>query len=537
MFTVEEMMSRMSLREKIDQTIVVMIEKKKKLDFTPGAAFFFGQIITNADETGVEELRSYVNEFYEGCEIPPLITSDFENGCGSMIKGLTPLPFLMGLGATADEEIAYDYGKVTALEARYIGANWTFSPICDLNKNRRNPLINSRGLTDDEGLACKMLPQIIRGMQENGLCGCAKHFPGDGMDYRDQHITTTDNSMCMEDWYQSYGRIYKELIAAGVSSVMAGHITLADYPQTLSERFGAPLPATLNKALITDLLKKELGFEGVVVTDALNMGGFHGWYDSHEQSEIEAFKAGCDMMLWPSAHYAENLEKAVLSGEVPMERLDDAVSRILHMKEKAGLFDETHSRFYDLTEEDRQYIKEVQERCVRKSLTLIRDIPKHFPLSPAKTKKIGIVVLTEFEAAKDEAKAMRSAFEEKGFTVSYFDGEQFEDEEREAFYRENDLVIYAMFSRPFRPIGFLDFTQGRAWQIAKAFTPAGAIDKTIFVSFGSPYFGDQYLKRAQTYVNAYAALECSVKGFVQAACGDAAFEGVSPVKWERGVNV
>ena len=146
-------MRTMTLRQKINQTIVIKMERDKKIDYCPGAAFFFGQIITEADEAGLEELKGYVQEFKENCEIPPLITSDFENGCGSMVKGLTPLPYMMGLGATNDPKLAYQYGMVTALEARTIGANWTFSPVCDLNINRRNPLVNNRAMTDDENLA------------------------------------------------------------------------------------------------------------------------------------------------------------------------------------------------------------------------------------------------------------------------------------------------------------------------------------------------------------------------------------------------
>lgn len=531
MFTdISKIMDKMSLRDKINQTIVVLMENDKKYDFTPGGAFFFGQIITQADEAGMDEIREYVNGFYESCDIPPLITSDFENGCGSMIKGLTPLPFMMGLGATADNKLAYDYGKATALEARSVGANWTFSPVSDLNKNRRNPLVNNRALTDDETLACQMIPEIVRGMQDNGLCACAKHFPGDGIDYRDQHITTTENSMSMEQWYETFGKVYKSLIEAEVDSVMAGHITLPDYPQELSTNLGIPLPATLNKALLTDLLKNELGYKGVVVSDALNMGGFHGFFDTREEAEIESFKAGCDMLLWPSENYGDNLEKAVLSGEVSMERLNDAVARILRMKAKAGMFDNGHQNFYDLTEADKAFVKDVQTRCAEQSITLIRDNLKHFPLKSNKTQKIGIVILTEFGEYRAEAKALKEEFEKRGFVVNYFDGQQFTKEERISFYSENDIVIYAMFSRAFRPIGFLDFTQGRALQLVQLFTPDRATSKTIFVSFGSPYFGDQYLQKAQTYVNAYVPLECSVKGFVKAACGEIDFQGISPVK-------
>lgn len=527
---VEHMLGKMSLREKIHQTIVVLMEKGKKIDFCPGAAFFFGQIITEADEAGVNELKGYVSELISNCEIPPLITSDFENGCGSMVKGLTPMPYMMGLGATDDAELAYDYGKATALEARSIGANWTFSPVSDLNMNRRNPLINNRGLTDNAELACKMIPEIIKGMQDNGLRACAKHFPGDGVDYRDQHIVTTENTLSMEEWYSTFGKVYKEVIGAGVDSIMPGHIALPAYPQKVSEKTGKPLPATLNKHLITELLKGELDFKGIVVTDALNMGGFHGWFDTHEQAEIECFKAGSDMMLWPSPNFAQNLENAILSGEVPEERLDDAVRRILKVKQKAGLFDENYERFGTLSKEDCKFVKNVQKRCAEKSITLLRDKAGHFPLSPNKTKRVGVVVVTEHEPAKNEALTLKAELEKRGFDVDYYDGNYFEPEERVAFYERNDIVLYALFSRSFRPIGFLDFHGSCAVQIMNAFLPDYALEKCIFVCFGSPYFSDQYFDKALTYVNAYSMLECSVEGFVKAACGETKFEGVSPVK-------
>lgn len=523
--------STMSLRDKINQTIVVKMANNKKIDFCPGGAFFFGEIITEADETGLDELRGYVTDMLESCHIPPLITSDFENGCGSMVKGLTPLPYMMGLGATDDPQLAYDYGRATALEARSVGANWTYSPVCDLNKNRRNPLVNNRALTDDEQLGCKLLPRIVRGMQENGLVACAKHFPGDGMDYRDQHITTTVNSLNMEEWYKSFGAVYKSLIDAGVQTVMAGHISLPDYPQELSERFQMALPATLSKELITTLLKGELGFDGIVVTDSLSgMGGFQGWYDTHEKSEIESFKAGCDMLLWPSENYADNLEKAILSGEVPMERLNDAVTRILRVKQKAGLFDENYEQFEPISEQDRAFINQVQQRCSEKSITLIRDIPKNFPLCLDRVHRIGIVVVTEHMPAKQEAYVMKEEFEKRGFEVDYYDETIGRPWNRKQFFADNDLIIYALFSRPFRPKGFIDFHGTRASLLGTAFKEDYAVDKTIFVSFGSPYFGGQYLERAQTYVNAYSMLGCVAKAFVRAACGEIEFEGKSPVK-------
>lgn len=527
---IKKLLENMSLRDKINQTIVVLMKKGEKVNFAPGAAFFFGQIITEADEEGLEQLREYVRELSDGCDIPPLITSDFENGCGSMVKGLTPLPYMMALGATDDAALAYDYGKATALEARSIGANWTFSPVSDLNRNRRNPLINNRGMTDDADLAAKMLPQIIRGMQDNDLAACAKHFPGDGMDYRDQHITTTYNSCDMDDWRETYGKVFAEEIAAGVDTIMAGHIGLPAYPQQLSEKYSMPLPATLSKELITDLLKGEMGFEGIVVTDAINMGGFAGWFDSQEIAEVESFKAGCDMMLWPSANYADNLEKAILSGDVPMSRLDDAVTRILRVKERRGLLSDDWQLFRPLSDEDAAFVKSVQQRCSYQSMTMIRDRLHAYPLSPEKTPKLGICVLCQHEPALEDARALKTEFEKRGFIVEYTEGDAVKGAARKGFYQRNDHILYAAFSRPFRPIGFLDYSGRQAQMIQDIFMEPGSVEKVSVASFGSPYFASQYFERVQTYVNAYSMLECAVKAFVAAACGETDFPGKTPVK-------
>lgn len=523
-------LSQMTLEEKIGQTIVVLMSRGQKLDFCPGGAFFFGQIITEADETGLDELRSYVGDLLEGCAVPPLITTDFENGCGSMIRGLTPLPYMMGLGAAGDPRLAYNYGRATALEGRSVGVNWSFSPVCDLNLNRRNPLVNTRAMTDDVTLAEALLPEVVRGMQENGIAACAKHFPGDGVDYRDQHITTTVNSLSLDAWRSTFGRLYKTLIDEGVLSFMAGHIAFPAYAGDKEDGRYERYPATLNPTLITDLLKRELGFRGVVVTDALNMGGFHGWYDSHEEAEIAAFKAGCDMMLWPSASYAENLKKAILSGEISMERLDDAVTRVLYVKERVGLFADDYQPFRPISAEESAFVKAVQKECSDRSMTLIRDEAGLFPLSPARTPRIGIIPVVEHAPAKEDARRMAAAFTERGFTVDYYEGEDISDAARNAMYERNDVVIYALLSRAFRPIGFLDYTAGRAVKVMGAFFPRRAADKTIFVSLGSPYFLNQYFEHAKTYVNGYSMLGCAAEGFVRAACGEVPFTGRSPVQ-------
>lgn len=513
--------SDLSLREKILQTVVIRINKEKFVEENIGAAFFFGEIITEADEMGLDGAREITTRYIENGKIPILLTSDFENGCGSMLKGLTPLPYLMSLGATNCDEIAYNYGKATALEARSVGANWTFSPICDLNINKRNPLVNVRGMTDNPELASRLLCQVIKGMQDNGLAACAKHFPGDGLDWRDQHLLTTCNSLSLEDWKKLSGKVFEDVIDAGVYSIMAGHITLPSYQREKFEN-GMYLPATLSSELIDKLLKKEMGFDGVVVTDALDMGGFNGWYSSKRQAEIESFKAGCDMMLWPNEYYVEDMTEAIENNYISIERLDDAVSRILSMKEKLGMFN-SDNHPVKLSKEDMEFVKNTQEQTAEKSITLIRDDANFFPLTTKKYKKIAVIPITHHIPAFEEAELLCDELRERGFEVTYYkEGITFEEMD------ENDLVLYALFSRPFRPIGFLDFHSDEARKILVSLQHA--VEKTAVVSFGSPYFGNQYFERAKTYINAYSMLSPSVKAFVKAAVGEVEFGTFSPVE-------
>ena len=511
----------LSLREKILQTVILRINKDRFVEEKVGAAFFFGEIITDADEMDLDCARKTLTRYIDNADIPILITSDFENGCGSMLKGLTPFPYLMSLGATNSEQIAYDYGKATALEARSVGANWTLSPVCDLNLNRRNPLVNVRGIGDDPELAARLLKQVVRGMQENGLAACAKHFPGDGVDWRDQHGLTTNNTLKFADWKRLSGRVFQELIDDGVMSIMAGHITLPDYQQ---ERFsnGMYLPATLSYELVTKLLKGEMDFKGVAITDALDMCGYMGYYDSLERGEIESFKAGYDMLLWPSANYVKNMTEAVENGYISMERLDDAVTRILQMKEKLGLFDRDNHPV-ELTRQEQDFVQKTQIRTAENSVTLVRNDAGVFPIDKETVKKIAVCPITHWEPALEEARLLCAELEARGFAVSYFEKTGVPP----SAVQENDLVIYALFSRPFRPRGFLDFHGMEASKAAYALFQS--IPKVAIVSFGSPYFAEQYFEKAMTCVNAYTMLSPSVKAFARAATGEIPFTDFSPV--------
>ena len=174
-------------------------------------------------------------------------------------------------------------------------------PIVDLNLNPMDPLICTRAIAGDADRAVRLLTRQIIGIQENGGAATAKTFPGDGADHRDQHLCTTCNPLSMVDWWRTYGKVFQSAIDAGVMSIMPGHFTLPAYQKVKNESIdGFHPPATLSKALQTDLLKREMGFKGVIVSDSMMMGGFRGYYPTQMEGEIQSFLAGTDAMLWPA---------------------------------------------------------------------------------------------------------------------------------------------------------------------------------------------------------------------------------------------
>ena len=319
----------LSLEEKILQTKVAQMKKGEKITEQVGAAFFFGEIITEADEMGLDAARKTLAEYIDNADIPILITSDFENGCGSMLKGLTPLPYLMSLGAANSEKLAYDYGKATALEARSVGANWSFSPVCDLNINKRNPLVNVRGLTDDVNLAIKLLPQVIKGMQDNGLAACAKHFPGHGDTAVDSHLGLPRVDKMEEALEQLELIPFRRAIEAGVPAIMMSHVL---FPNIEPEQ----VPCTMSRRMVTGLLKQKLGFRGLILTDCMEMGAIRDYYGTPE-GVVASIKAGVDLAEISSAFdlelaAAKAVNEAAERGEFDVEEIRASVEKILCYK-------------------------------------------------------------------------------------------------------------------------------------------------------------------------------------------------------------
>ncbi|MFC5529200.1 glycoside hydrolase family 3 protein [Cohnella yongneupensis] len=538
-------LKELTVREKIGQTVVVLSNRAQERDKYgslsammeryPVGGFFVGAEMIKDVMTGNtrEQVREATRQYSEATRIPLLFASDFENGCGNMIAGTTKLPQPMALGATRSEQLAYDYGKATAMEAQQVGVNWTFSPVADLNMNRMNPITNIRALSDKPDWAIPLLRAFVRGMQEHRLAATAKHFPGDGVDYRDQHIMTTRNSLPWEEWLTNHGAMFQALIDDGVGSIMTGHIALPAY-QLRTEQGGRHLPATLAEELTLKLLKHEMGFRGVVVSDALVMGGYLKWFPQDE-AYVKSMQAGTDMMLWPEFSYFERMERALESGELSMERLEDAVLRILQLKQRLGLVelaDDDQATDYSMVEAPEVSAEEAglfaistAKAVAERSLTLLNDENGLLPLSTRLIKNVLIVAICPADADFEEMDSLQAAFERRGVNAELKRNIWYEElQQREA---EFDLIVFAPAVRPHRPMGPLGLSKDEASAAWSALT-AGR-DKTIVASFGSPYVMNDYFDMAPVRVNAYGNAPASHEAFVSAIFGEIPFAGQSPV--------
>mgnify|MGYP003199496891 CR=1 FL=1 len=516
---IRETLQQLTLREKIFQTMIIhnndiYDEEKlaKKLKNESLGGFFVGEEIIGSQAIKGDAIIEAVMRINKHSKIPPIICADTEFGCGYMFPDgrYSAFPWQMTLGATHNTEYAYEFGKYTAIPAREIGINLSLGPVADLNMNFLNPVANTRTIGDDPELVKQMLVSMIKGMQEYGMGATVKHFPGDGVDYRDQHYVLTSNTLSVEEWRRSFGAVYQALIDEGVLCVMAGHISLPSYQHERID--GIAPPATLSKELITDLLKGELGFRYAVMSDAVCMNAFRTTYCDQVRSELECFKAGVDLLLWPSEEYPLSLERAIETGEIPMSRLDDAVERILRLKEALGLFDDR--KFKTDTMEG---VMSLDKRIAEDAITLVRDRRNQLPLS--QIKRAAVIALTEYE---DEIASLRYVIDEfalHGVDATLHRGECREDPS--VF----DLILYVTFCHQHKPCGMLQITP--SWQ-----TGALSREKTAVVAFGSPYLINSNFPTVNMAVAAYSDTEQCQRASVKAILGEIPFKGVLPVKMQ-----
>jgi beta-N-acetylhexosaminidase len=324
------------------------------------------------------EAAELLNRLQKTSKLPLIFAADFERGVSMRLNGTTVFPHAMAFGATGKPEDAEEFGRITALEARAIGVHWNFFPDADVNSNPANPIINTRSFGGDPEQVGDFVAAYIKGAHEGSMLTTAKHFPGHG-------DTATDSHLGVAQVAGDRARLdavelppFKRAIAAGVDAVMVAHVTV---PALDAEPNRV---ATTSKAVVTGLLKEEMGFKGIVVTDALDMAGLTRLYASDVgRAAVEAFKAGNDLLIIPAdldASYRD-MVAAVKSGEISRERLNESIRRILELKASLGL---NKNRFVDVDRLERLVGSPEKlaagQRIADEAITLVRDNGQMLPM-------------------------------------------------------------------------------------------------------------------------------------------------------------
>ncbi len=481
-----------------------------------GICLFGGEVYETAHLTNL--LQSWAR-------VPLLVASDFERGAGNQITNATLFPPLMAIGASGSEELAYRMGKITALEGRAMGVQQTFSPVVDVNINPDNPIINVRSVGESPELVARLTRAFIRGVQENGMIATAKHFPGHGDTAEDSHIglPTISGDRARLDRVELLP--FREAIAAGVGAIMSSHLFVPALDPTPG------LPATLSPAVMTGLLRAEMGFRGLLVTDAMEMGGITNSF-SPEEAALRAVQAGIDQVLLPlePEKVIAHLAAAARDGRLSMRRLDEAVRRILEAKSRAGL----HRLRYVSIDNLRTVIAPKDNRAwavraFEAAATLARNEGGVLPLEPGQD----IVVLSlssdpgDYFAGQAFAQAMKKRH--PAAAVFYADGDTGQETLDAAAVRAEAettrAVVVALFSRLGAWKGNVDLAPKHVELVRRL---AAGPAPVIVVSFGSPYF----LRRVPE-VDAYLCLYRSTPETQQIAaralCGEMDVTGRLPV--------
>ncbi len=349
--------------------------------------------------TGPYEAAELLNRLQRDSKLPLLFAADFERGVATRLTGTTNFPHAMAFGADGKLEDAETFGRITGEEARAIGVHWNFFPDADVNSNPANPIINTRSFGEDPRQVGDLVAAYIKGAHEAGMLTTVKHFPGHGDTATDSHLGVASVNGDLAHLNAIELPPFREAIAAGVDSVMVAHVTI---PALDSDPKHV---ATISPLVVSDLLEKQLGFNGIIVTDALDMAGVTQLFASNiGRAAVEAFKAGNDLLLIPAdlgASYQAMLE-AAKSGEISRQRLDRSVLKILKTKAALGL---NQSRTVDLNAlattvgkpENLDFGQQVADAAV----TLVRDNGQVLPLKSTGTGPAGLPYTTKEETRND----------------------------------------------------------------------------------------------------------------------------------------
>jgi beta-N-acetylhexosaminidase len=569
---VNDTLNSMTLDEKIGQLfhLVAYSSDEKVLDHMVKDLHVNGLMVRGG--MSIEEVVFLTNYLQKNSKVPCLISANLESGGNGCVKGGTQVGKQMQIGATDNLDNATLLAHVCGEEANAVGVNWAFAPVSDIDLNWRNPITNTRLYCNDYKKIAKYTTNYIKEIQKLGLLGCGKHFPGDGVDERDQHLVASVNSLSREEWMKMYGHIYKTQIANGVKTIMVGHILQPAWEKYLTPGLKDKdcMPGSLSKGLITGLLRGVLGFKGMISTDATTMAGMTTMM-KREIAVPTSIAIGCDCFL-----FTKNLDedfafmkKGYENGILTEKRLNEAVTNILAAKASIGLPKmKANGTIYKDVETAKKIVgcqefKDDEKMIADNCVTLIKEEKGVLPISAKKYPRVLLYGLENkapnvFGFTNDSIiDYFQKKLTDEGFDVTRFDpnsafvaysatkGKK-EDYKGPKKLQEGALQSVTGMKKTYDLLMYCANVATKSnqttirieWSIPFGTDVPAYVKEipTIFVSLENPYHLVD-VPRVETYINTYGGSEAVVDALIDKLCGRSTFKGKDPVdsfcgKWD-----
>ena len=539
----ERVLSELGLDGKVGQMMMPVVLG----DFTPEGSPSHERVRAWVEDQGVggvimsvgtpADVALKINDLQRHARVPLLVAADLETGAGFRLRGAvhsptnialggaTEFPSLMALGAAGSSALAYEMGRVTAVEARAVGIHVPFAPVLDVNSNPDNPIINVRSFGEDPAVVAELGAAFVRGVEEHGAIATGKHFPGHGDTETDSHlelpvIRATRARMDSVELVP-----FRRAIEEGMGGIMTAHVSVP----SLAGADGAP--ATLSEPVLTDLLRRQMDFEGLLFTDAMDMGAIDRRFPRGEAT-VRAVEAGADVILMPPdvGVAAEALIEAVTSGRVPEERIDRSVLRILRAKERMGLGETRMVALEELYE--KVGIPEhvaVAEEIAERSITLLKNERDLLPLLGTRTARVLSVTYrrtNDLLAGRYFNGRLRSSYPRLTTADLHRDtgAPVYQGLLRQA--RSSDLVVVSLYVTAVSYSGTVAVAEEVSafiQDLARARVPH------VVISFGNPYLLREF-PSAQAYLLAWSGAEVSQRAAARALLGEFDIAGRTPTR-------
>lgn len=567
---VEQTLKKLSLEEKVGQMLSVRYFTDFQNFTSDGYRQFrdemqkyhIGSVVLTDHLEGLVLLKNpplevamMANQLQRDSALPLLMAADFERGIFTRVSPAPAFPEAMAFGATGHPEYAEKFGAITAEESRALGIHWNFFPVADVNSNPNNPIINTRSFGEDPNAVSELVAAYIKGARAHGMLTTAKHFPGHGDTDLDSHLAVARVGGDAARLHDVELKPFERAISAGVDSVMVAHVSVPALDADPNK------VATVSPAVVTGVLRGQLGFKNLVVTDAMEMRGLTSLYPPEQgnpsgRAAVDAVKAGNDVILLPSDLEGafQGIVEAVKHGQIPESRIDDSVRRILEMKASLGLH---KARLVDLEQvpylvnkpADMEFAQQVADDAV----TLVRDNGKVLPLAPLRPQKteteyfqalvkpavrVVTIIINDsvrgssgrgFESALKARRADATVFTVDNNLAPALSSQIFQA------VKDAEKVVVAAYASPVA--GKQVMVNGKLVNTVGLEQSSGqllmqvldlAADKTVVVALGSPYLAQNY-GAVQNYMCTYSNAASAELSAVKALFGELTPHGKLPV--------